>query len=179
MYCPYCGSEVPSDAAYCPKCGKPQQAEAPVSHTVDKLPDSQAYAGFWLRFVALLIDGFVLFVATALVVIVFGDGVGSVLLANLLVWMYFAVMESSPQQATLGKQALGLIVTDINGQQLTFGRATGRFFAKYLSNATLEFGYIMAGFTTKKQALHDLIAGTLVLRKPAQASARPPAVASL
>lgn len=179
MYCPHCGSEVSSDAAYCPKCGKPQQAEAPISRTADTLPDSLAYAGFWLRFVALLIDGFILFVATALVVIVFGDGAGSVLLANLIVWMYFAVMESSPQQATLGKQALGLIVTDVNGQRLTFGRATGRFFAKYLSNATLEVGYIMAGFTAKKQALHDLIAGTLVIRKPAQVSAQPPAAVSL
>jgi uncharacterized RDD family membrane protein YckC len=78
-------------------------------------------------------------------------------------WLYFAKMESSEKQATIGKKAMGIYVTDVNGQRLTFGRATGRFFAKIISSMVpLYIGFIMAGFTQKKQALHDMIAGTLV-----------------
>jgi len=80
-------------------------------------------------------------------------------------WLYFALMESSSKQATLGKMALSIIVTDMNGNRLTFGRATGRYFGKIISGMILMIGYIMAGFTEKKQALHDIIAGCLVVNK--------------
>jgi len=80
-------------------------------------------------------------------------------------WLYFARMESSAKQATLGKMALSIIVTDVNGNRLTFGRATGRYFGKILSGLILYIGFIMAAFTEKKQALHDMIAGTLVVNK--------------
>jgi uncharacterized RDD family membrane protein YckC len=79
-------------------------------------------------------------------------------------WLYEASMESSSKQATLGKMALGLKVTTEAGQRISFARATGRHFAKYLSGMILMIGYIMAGFTQRKQALHDMIAGTLVAR---------------
>jgi uncharacterized RDD family membrane protein YckC len=83
-----------------------------------------------------------------------------------LQWLYYAWMESSEHQATLGKMALGLIVTDLDDRRVSFARATGRFFAKIISGLIpLAIGYIMAGFTEKKQALHDMIASTLVLRK--------------
>jgi uncharacterized RDD family membrane protein YckC len=74
-------------------------------------------------------------------------------------------MESSVKQATLGKLAIGIIVTDLQGSRITFGRATGRYFGKILSSLILSIGYIMAGFTEKKQALHDMIAGCLVVMK--------------
>jgi uncharacterized RDD family membrane protein YckC len=74
-------------------------------------------------------------------------------------------MESSKNQGTLGKMALGLRVTDMDGRRISFGRATGRYFAKWLSTITLLIGYIMAAFTPKKQAMHDMIAGTLVLAR--------------
>lgn len=62
--------------------------------------------------------------------------------------------------------ALGLIVTDMQGRRVTFARASGRFFAKIITNLIpLWIGYIMAGFTEKKQALHDMIASCLVLKK--------------
>lgn len=80
-------------------------------------------------------------------------------------WLYFAVMESSPWQATLGKKLLGLHVTDLNGQRLTLGRATGRTLAKYLSSMTMGIGYLLCGFTERKQALHDVVAKCLVLRR--------------
>ena len=79
-------------------------------------------------------------------------------------WIYEAAMESSSKQATVGKMALGLIVTDLEGQRISFLRATGRHFAKFISAMILFIGYIMAGVTERKQALHDMIAGTLVRR---------------
>jgi uncharacterized RDD family membrane protein YckC len=83
---------------------------------------------------------------------------------GLVNWIYEAGMESSSRQATLGKMALGLKVTDIWGKRISFARATGRHFAKYLSGAILMIGYIMAAFTARKQALHDILAETLVPR---------------
>jgi uncharacterized RDD family membrane protein YckC len=82
------------------------------------------------------------------------------------VGLYYSVMESSPWQATLGKRALGLQVTDLQGRRISFGRATGRYFAKIVSGLTLSIGYLMAGFTRRKQALHDIIAECLVVRRP-------------
>jgi uncharacterized RDD family membrane protein YckC len=80
-------------------------------------------------------------------------------------WLYFAYLESGEKQATWGKQALGIYVTDLAGQRVTFGRATGRFFAKIVSGLIpLGIGFVMAGFTERRQALHDMIASTLVLR---------------
>jgi uncharacterized RDD family membrane protein YckC len=80
-------------------------------------------------------------------------------------WLYFALLESSSWQGTLGKKALGLIVTDMMGRRISFARATGRHFAKIISGMILLIGYLMAGFTERKQALHDMIAGCLVFRK--------------
>jgi uncharacterized RDD family membrane protein YckC len=95
--------------------------------------------------------------------------IGSVLtlslMATLVTWLYYAVMESSSRQATLGKMAVGIVVTDVQGNRISFLRATGRYFGKIVSGLILCFGYIMAGFTRRKQALHDLMAETLVVRK--------------
>ncbi|MCD6202665.1 MAG: RDD family protein [Bacteroidales bacterium] len=152
------------------------------------------YAGFWLRFVAYLIDYFILQFAGFILSLPFIGGIilsaiklennplnegltflgvagifGFVLLIvliNLLLgWLYFAFMQSSRAQATLGKMALNLIVTDLEGNRITFGRATARYFSKIISNMTLYIGYVLAGLTEKKQALHDMIAGTLVMKK--------------
>jgi len=82
----------------------------------------------------------------------------------LLSWCYEAYFLSSSRQATPGKMALGLRVTDLNGQRISFDQATGRHFAKYLSRVILLIGYIMAAFTERKQALHDMIGGTLVVK---------------
>ena len=78
-------------------------------------------------------------------------------------WLYFALLQSSPKQATFGKAALGLIVVDENFAQISFGRATVRYFSKYISGLILYIGYIMAAFTREKRALHDIIAGTYVV----------------
>lgn len=78
-------------------------------------------------------------------------------------WMYYAGFESSTKQATPGKMALGLKVTSMEGRRIGFGKATGRHFGKIISTFILLIGYIMAGFTEKKQALHDKMAGCLVV----------------
>ena len=98
---------------------------------------------------------------------IIGTGMmGPGIAGTLATWLYYASMESSTHQATLGKMALGLYVTDLNRQRLSFGRASGRFFAKLVSGLIpFAIGYIMAGFTARKQALHDMIASCLVLRK--------------
>ena len=86
------------------------------------------------------------------------------ILATAINWLYYALMESSKYQATLGKMAVGARVTDLEGNRISFARATGRYFAKIISGMILMIGYIMAGFTEKKQALHDMIANTLVIK---------------
>ncbi len=87
------------------------------------------------------------------------------ILGFLVIWLYFTLMESSSKQGTLGKMALGLAVTDLDGSRISFGRATGRYFGRIISSLIIGIGYIMAGFTDKKQALHDMMAGCLVIRK--------------
>jgi len=92
-----------------------------------------------------------------------------VMLSNIwnviLTWLYYTLSESSGSQATLGKKALGLVVTDEAGHRISFGRANGRYFGKIISGLLLCIGYLMAAFTDRKQALHDIMAGTLVLKK--------------
>ncbi|UXE65729.1 MAG: RDD family protein [Chryseotalea sp. WA131a] len=87
------------------------------------------------------------------------------ILAMVIQVLYFTFMESSKNQATLGKMALGIIVTDMNGGKLDFSKALVRNLCRLLSNFTMLIGYIIAAFTAKKQALHDIIAGTLVVNK--------------
>jgi uncharacterized RDD family membrane protein YckC len=188
-------SSVPAvPAAYAPPAIAPAGAVPanPVAPAAAVLPSP--YAGFWLRVVAYIIDSIVLgviFGVLFLIGIAFvgmgsmetmvrgmhnGDAEPPVALVLMFIfifflsivasWIYHAYLESSPNQGTLGKMALGLIVTDLQGRRITFGHATGRFFAKIITGLIpLGIGYMMAGFTEKKQALHDMIAATLVLRK--------------
>jgi len=135
------------------------------------------YAGFWRRFPAAIIDGVIVGGAGSIVrYIILGValrsvGIGAVaavadeLLAIATSWLYFTFMESSSNQATVGKLALGIVVTDLEGRRISWGRANGRYWSKFISALIFLIGYIMAGFTAKKQALHDMIAGTLVVIK--------------
>ena len=82
-----------------------------------------------------------------------------------VVWLYHAILESGPHQSTWGKRVLGLKVTSLNGQRITFSHATGRYFSTIITNMTMGVGYLMVAFTDRKQALHDMIAGTLVVRQ--------------
>lgn len=138
------------------------------------------YAGFWMRFLAAVIDGILLQIVSKGLLALGFFSVAPIsynyemymsailstesLFSIVIAWLYGALMESSSWQATLGKRAVGLVVTDMNGSRISFARATGRHFAKIISALILLIGYIMAGFTDKKQALHDLVAGTLVYK---------------
>jgi uncharacterized RDD family membrane protein YckC len=154
------------------------------------------YAGFWLRFVALIIDGLLLgaiqFIAIMPVLGLMGIGlatdiqnlesadestiapmVGQMMaMAGVtqivfltIQTLYYTFMESSKYQASVGKIVLGLKVTDMNGGQLDFTKALVRNLCKIISSMILLIGYLMAAFTEKKQALHDMIASTLVVKK--------------
>lgn len=146
-------------------------------------PQYNAYAGFWQRFVAALIDGILMNIAQMIVFSVFGLGAVSSFNAEMFedgipssFWMvslvstginvmYYAYFESSEKQATLGKQAMGLVVTGMNGERISMANAVGRYFSKIPSAMILGIGFLMQPFTQKKQALHDMIAGTLVYKK--------------
>lgn len=133
------------------------------------------YAGFWKRFAAFFIDMIILIVLGGLAGGALGflygaqtgtaegaEAIGQA--AGILVgWIYYAAFESSDKQATLGKMALSIKVTDMEGKKIGFGRATGRYFGKILSSLILLIGYLMVAFTSKKQGLHDMLAGCLVV----------------
>jgi uncharacterized RDD family membrane protein YckC len=145
------------------------------------------YAGFWVRVVAALIDGGLLAAVFLPMWFIFGVFMGSLggfrhrgpgphmaalfvlmpafsLTSLCVAWLYEALMTSSARQATLGKMALGLKVIDKQGHRLSFMHATGRHFAKFLNGFTLQIGYLLVAFTERKQGLHDMIAGTYVIK---------------
>ncbi len=143
----------------------------------DKNPVHLRFANFWLRLIALLIDSFLTSVPAALALLALGiplvpdaldyeSRMKMNLIGIAIGWVYYAGFESSAFQATPGKQAMGIFVTDTDGYRISFTRATGRYFGKLLSGLLLLLGYIMAAFTKKRQALHDIMAHTLVLKHP-------------
>ena len=131
------------------------------------------YAGFWRRVLAYLIDLIVIVgVQGAITAIVIAASDGDVkTVANvapvsaLIAWAYYALMESSPARGTLGKLALNLFVADLQGDPITFYRASARYWLKLLSSLLLGTGYLLTAFTPRKQALHDLFTGCLVLMR--------------
>lgn len=167
-----------------------EQSSAPKSYRVDV----SDYSGFWRRVAAHLIDGIVLLpmafllpalekglmvegllatVATgtfAPLVLAYFLNLVIILLMLVIYWLYFAKMHSSNKQATFGKMVMGVTVIDTNGNRMSFARASGRHFATILSALTLCIGFVMAAFTERKQALHDKIAGTLVVKSDMNSS---------
>ncbi|MFO7256126.1 MAG: RDD family protein [Bacteroidota bacterium] len=151
---------------------------------------SDDYAGFWLRVVAFVIDSIVLSVLYLLVIIPLYDSLSppdafdpdapvqgptffqevtspdvSLLVLVVVAILYYATMEASRHQGSLGKLALELKVTDAEGGRLSLSKSLIRNASKLLSTASLLLGYIAAAFTRRKQALHDLIAGAIVLKR--------------
>ena len=144
------------------------------------------YAGFWRRFAAAFIDGIILWIVVRFVTFGLRDvfpiageesWVGEhfwrtffislatqVAISFAIGWIYCAGFESSPWQATPGKRLLRVALTDLAGKRLSFARATGRYIAEALSSALFLIGYLVQPFTEKRQALHDVLAGTLVVR---------------
>jgi uncharacterized RDD family membrane protein YckC len=149
------------------------------------------YGGFWMRLLAHLIDHVILGAIAApfffililpvigrvieqaernqepspeLIVAIVSSVFVYIILAFVGQWLYEALLTSSSWQGTVGKRLLQLKVTDETGNRIGFGRATGRFFAKILSSMFFYVGFIMVGLTDRKRGLHDMLAGTLVMR---------------
>ena len=194
-FCSACGQ--PTGAAPGVEASGSGYASAAVMAPAAVAAPTVTYAGFWLRVVAAIIDGILMGIPFGAIFFVMIAGQLPFLmraqqedpmsvmlkilpqififLAICLVgsWIYWAALESSTWQATLGKKALGLYVTDLQGTRATFGRTSGRFFAgRGIASIVPSVGglyfivsCILAGITEKKQALHDIIAGCLVLRK--------------
>lgn len=191
LYCVSCGTRL-SDLSAAPVGGAASTVDAPgTSPGVAPVPPATAgtsatatvnvYGGFWRRVGASILDSLILYAVMFVVILAMAigetgneadsaaAGLWAVLASNVFAWLYSALLESSSRQATLGKMAFGIRVTDLNGQRIGFGRATGRYFAKWISGFTLGVGFVMAGFTQRRQTLHDKIAGTLVVKKDTDA----------
>jgi uncharacterized RDD family membrane protein YckC len=162
-------ANVPNSGSSEPAPPPPAWQERPATTAIS------GYGGFWVRVVAYLIDSIAILVISVLVGGVYGFMVGftggteamavsgGYVIGFVVTWLYFALMESSERGATFGKRALGLRVVTDQGQRLTFGHATGRFFAKLVSALILGIGFLMVAFTERKRGLHDMMAGTLVV----------------
>lgn len=191
MYCSNCGTQNDNSGYACKSCG----AAISLGHE---------YAGYWRRYGAYLLDMVILYICffISLIAVTVIAAIGSstdsrgsafssiVLLLYfpalfLFVILFFAFFESSGAQASPGKMAVGMIVVDMDGNRISFGRAVARQFLKIVSAIILGIGFIMCGFTEKRQGLHDMIAGTLVVMKkpvyfieprsgPRQADNKPP-----
>lgn len=186
MNCTRCGAANAGNSLFCVQCGDALSSGAVVS-----APAPRVYAGFWIRVGAYLIDYVILMVAGLIALFLLGlalgvfagdspvgTGVGLFLAWLLFPWLYAALFECGPRQATPGKQAVNLKVTDLDGNRITFGRATGRYFAEWITGVTIGIGYAMTAFTARRQSLHDMIAGTVVVRahlEPAVIASAPPA----
>lgn len=185
------GDEVAPDGAVAedPLTPEPGSLAAPMMEQPPDPPTSSAarvvYAGFWLRLAAYVIDSLLLGVTAGAAIlgplmasgaipsddpwIIYTSTSRQFLALRLLIlmaqWVYFALFESSPWQASPGKKLLGLLVTDMEGKRISFGRATARYFCTLISGFILMAGFIMIAFTEKKQALHDILTGCLVIKK--------------
>lgn len=184
MYCRECGTENGAEAAFCRICGArmisgaPECARRPALVEESITPQVE-FAGFWVRFGAYLIDSVVLLIVygllgvpTALLVRGWEGGevavavLGWYIAVLLLTVAYFTYFESSDAQATPGKRAVGIFVTDQDGNRITGYRAFGRYWARALSFLVLYLGVLLIGFTDQKEGLHDILAGTRVYRQP-------------
>jgi uncharacterized RDD family membrane protein YckC len=159
--------------------GFPTQGPPPVTLPSQSVSlSSGQHPGFLIRLAAHLIDTVVLYVLSFLFGAVLGVVFGALganadvlvalgAIAGILVaWLYYALMESSSKQATLGKMACGLIVTNLQGQRISFAQATGRYFGMIVSALILGIGFIMCAWTERKQCLHDIMSGCLMFKRP-------------
>ena len=159
--------------------------DSPSATSSGSMVSEYAFAGFWKRFIAYIIDAILFSLAFALIISMLGGSIfsfnsesptafgaaGIYLMDYPAWWLYFALMESSNSQGTIGKKIMGIKVTDREGQPVRFAQATGRHFSAVISQMIFSIGYLMAAFTARKQALHDMVAGTLVVNSrygPAQ-----------
>lgn len=187
MLCTNCGATNADDAKVCKSCDQPLSGvwQSPKSELVSAAGEDgeMVYGGFWERFAASFVDGFILMIIWMVGGIVLGVVIAATSHGNapmaqqavpfailafyaglfLVMGLYFVLMESGARGATFGKRALKLRVVDLEGNRIGKGRATGRFLGRFLSNF-MYIGYLIQPFTERKQALHDMLAGTVVVK---------------
>ena len=202
-FCQFCGQPMTAASRFCSQCGQSQPSAsgavagaavapayaAPVANVA--APGTSVYGGFWVRFLAVIIDSLVVGVVTGPITLILqvAMGLGSGITRNapgeirpeqvamfagmfaLIITisiaahaLYEALLTASSKQATVGKMVFRLKVTDMDGRRISMGRAFGRHFAKYISGMTLMIGYLIQPFTARRQALHDIICSTLVVK---------------
>ena len=164
---------------------QPTAGQVAATPATPAMGQATEYAGFGWRFLAVFLDGLLVGGISSMLGLMIGvvvglggavagadeDAIGALVMlfyypiAIGLAWLYEALMISSSKQATLGKMAVGIVVTDMQGRRISFLKATGRHFGKFVSSLVLMAGYLIQPFTEKRQALHDMMAGCLVLRK--------------
>jgi uncharacterized RDD family membrane protein YckC/Tfp pilus assembly major pilin PilA len=162
MICHACGVRASDIQRFCAACGQPLSVEAGSAPIC-------VYASFGRRLAAYLLDQLIVLLAAALIIRAVGhQGVGTLLAILLLTnGVYRATLEGSALQATLGKRLLDIKVTSLRGAPIGFAQATGRHLAFLLdATVTLKIGFLIAVFTARRQAFHDLLARTLVTRRP-------------
>ena len=122
----------------------------------------EAYAGFWIRFVAWLIDGIILIIPNIIIGLVV-ESPASILL-QFTIGIVYTIGFWTAEGATPGKMAIGLRITTVEGEPIDFGKAVLRYIGYFVSGITLGIGYLMIAFTRDKRGLHDLIDGTVVIQ---------------
>lgn len=188
MFCPKCGVQTPEQAAFCTKCG--QNLSAPVVIVVPRpAPAPLSYGDPGRRVAAFIVDLLIVLAPIVALTIVYGilspesveaetitnydieyseDYSGLIVFISTLSllgpWFYFAGFESSRRRATPGKMLMRLAVSNEDGEPVGFGRATARYFSKYISASIMFVGFLMAFWSDRRQALHDVFARTLVLK---------------
>ena len=169
MYCSKCGRSYQADFKVCPYCNKKESIAKPFRDNFGNYRERTCfkffkykYADFPLRAAAMMIDMIILAIPLSLLFYYTPKKLG-IILSVILGWTYYALLESSILQGTIGKFALKLEVTDLEGQRISLFQASKRYFAHYLSLLTLGAGFLILALNDKKQAIHDLLSDCMVL----------------
>jgi uncharacterized RDD family membrane protein YckC len=182
-FCLFCGDVLAESPEKTSPIAHPSN---PKSEAETATPEPPEYAGFWLRVWAGAIDvtlealvalpvtaivGFILYkigghFGLSPITSSYATGIAFIMVLTIGAWLYAAFTESSSHRATLGKRIVGLQVVTASGDRLTFGQATVRHFMKFLSLFTAAVGFMMAGWTKRRQALHDMPSDCVVIRVP-------------
>lgn len=194
MFCSRCGTWAPDDTATCSLCGLALQGNGSPNPPVPAPGQPHAavvalvtYGGFWRRFIAAVLDSMILFFPAATVRVLLGLSATGMFDADTPAsWvaalfefafdgLYVTLLLSSSARGTLGMQLMDLHVTDLKGDRISVGRSAGRYLAQLLSILTFGIGFLIQVFTPRRQTLHDLISGTVVVRpRPAPETAQAP-----
>lgn len=178
LFCSKCGIKLEKEDTFCSKCGK-KVSEYPIGEEISRIETRSSrlgkqyrsqkemiYAKFWQRIGATIID-LTLWIAFSFSIILLLpiDEEFLTITGFVISWMYYALLDSSSWQGTIGKKMMGILVCDSEGNRISFLRATFRYFFHIFSALILYIGFLMVIFTNKKQSLHDMMTSCIVVKK--------------